>query len=171
MNDEIGPGDSYTPMPGEPPRTPLPSHGPAPGSVATAVRLMLIRAALGVVSIIVVLATKDTLKAVIRAHNHTVGAANLDGLVNTAVTVGLVIGIIFIVLYVVLALQVRQAKNWARITTWVIAGLGVLSALGSLAQPEPAISRLVALISGILDIAIIVLLAQRPSNRYFRPTR
>lgn len=74
-------------------------------------------------------------------------------------------------LYVVLALQVRQAKNWARITTWVIAGLGVLSALGSLAQPEPAISRLVALISGILDIAIIVLLAQRPSNRYFRPTR
>lgn len=167
MSDQIGPGAGYTPMPGETPPAPI-SGGPAPATVGNAVRLMMIRAALGVLGIIVVLATKSSLKKEILKHNRSADAARLDSLVNTAITVGIVVGIVFIVLYVLLALQVRNGRNWARIVTWVIAGLGVLSALSSLAQPEPALSRVVSAISAILDIAIIVLLAQRPSNQYFR---
>jgi hypothetical protein len=81
-----------------------------------------------------------------------------------------VIGIVFIVLYVLLALQVRKGRNWARIVTWVLAALGVLNALGSLAQPQPGFSRVVGLIAGLIDVAIIVFLLQRPSNEYFRRT-
>jgi hypothetical protein len=72
------------------------------------------------------------------------------------------------VLYILLALQVGKGKNWARIVTWVLASLGVLSGLAALAQPEPALSRILSIIGLLVDIAIIVLLAQRPSNEYFR---
>lgn len=167
MSDQFGTG--YTPMPGEQPQAPI-TRAPAPSTVRNTVGIMLVRAGLGVIGIIVVLATKDSLKKAILKKNPTADTARLNTLLNTAITVGVVIGIIFIVLYVLLALQVRKGKNWARIVTWVLAGLGVLSALGSLAQPEPALSRVVSLIGGLLDLVIIVLLSQRPSNQYFRRT-
>jgi len=154
-------------MSAEPPAGPV-TRGPAPASVLNAVRLMFIRAALGVVGLIVLLATKDTLKKAILKKNPTADASRLDSLLNSAIAVGIVVGIIFIVLYVLLALQVRKGKNWARIVTWVLAGLGILGALASLAQPEPALSRLVTFVGAVLDIAIIVFLAQRPSNDFFR---
>jgi len=52
----------------------------------------------------------------------------------------------------------------------VLAGLGVLSALTSLAQPEPLLTRILSLIGAVIDVAIVVLLAQRPSNAYFSKT-
>ncbi len=80
------------------------------------------------------------------------------------------VGLIFIVLYVRLALQVRKGKNWARIGKWVLAAFGVLSALGSLVQTAPVASRVLSLIAGLIDIAIIVLLAQKRSSAYFTNT-
>ncbi len=116
----------YAPMPGEPAPGPV-SAGPAPSSVVNAVRLMFVNVALGVLGLIVLFATKDTLKKDILKHHHSYSASKLDDTVNSAVAIGVVIGIIFIVLYVLLALQVGKGKNWARIVTWVLAGLGVLS--------------------------------------------
>jgi uncharacterized membrane-anchored protein len=146
------------------------ARGEAPPPVQNAVRLMFVRAALGVVGIIALLATKSALKKAILKNTPSADAAKLDSLVNTALVVGAVIGIVFIVLYVLLALQVRKGRNWARIVTWVLAALGVLNALGSLAQPQPGFSRVVGLIAGLIDVAIIVFLLQRPSNEYFRRT-
>ncbi len=166
MSDQFGAEGGYTPMPGEPARSPA-VRGPAPAPVLNAVRLMLARAALGVVSVLVVLATKDTLRAEILKRNRTADPARLDTLVNTALVVGIVFAIIFILLYVLLALQVGKGKNWARVVTWVLAGIGVLSALASLAQAAPVASRLLSLLSGALDVAVIVFLAQRDSSRYF----
>lgn len=169
MSDQFGGGTGYTPMPGEPPAAPVaPREAPAP--VTNAVRLMFVRAALGVVGLIVLLATKDALKKQILKHNRTADAAKLDSLLNTAIVVGIVIGIVFIVLYVALALQVGNGKNWARIVTWVLAGFGIVGALASLAQPAPALSRAVTLLSGVVDVAIVVFLAQRPSSEYFGRT-
>ena len=167
MSDQPGAAPGYPSMPAETPPSPV-ARGPAPSTVSSATLLMLIRAGLGVLGIIVVLATKNTLKQEIFKKNPTVDAARLDTLLNAAVVIGVVVGLVFIVLYVLLAFQVRKGKNWARIVTWVFAGLGILSALGSLAQPEPALSRAVTLLSAVLDIAIIVLLVQRTSNQYFR---
>ncbi len=170
MSDQFNAGDPYAPMAAEPPAGPA-SRGPAPPSVLNAVRLMFIRAGLGVLGLIILLATKDTLKTEILKKNETADPARLDDLLNTAITIGIVVGIIFIVLYILLALQVRKGKNWARIVTWVLAGLGVLGALGSLAQAAPALSRIVTLIAAAVDIAIIFFLAQRPSNEFFRRAR
>ena len=166
MSDPYAAG-LYNPMPGEPPRGPVVT-GPAPAPVTNAVRLMFVQAALSILGFIVLLATKDSLRTEIRKHNTGYNSAKLDDVVNAAVTIGIVIGIIFTVLYVLLALQVGKGKNWARIVTWVLAGLGVLSGLVGLAQPEPALSRVLSIIGLIIDIAIIVFLMQKPSNDYFR---
>jgi len=131
---------------------------------------MFVRAGLGLLGVLVVLATKDTLKAEILKKNPTADGARLDSLLNTSLIVGIVIGLVFIVLYVLLALQVRKGKNWARIVTWVLAGIGVLGTLAAFAQPSPVASRVLTLISGIVDVVIIVFLALGPSSQYFRDT-
>ncbi|MFN2519076.1 MAG: hypothetical protein ABR604_08560 [Jatrophihabitantaceae bacterium] len=170
MSDQHGTGSGYAPMPGEPVGGPA-SRGAAPPSVINAVRLMFVRAALGVLSLIVLLATKNTLKKEIFKKNTSYDTSKLDDALNAAITIGVVIGLIFILLYVLLALQVRKGKNWARIVTWILAALGVLSALAGLAQPQPAFSRIVGLITAVIDLAIIVFLAQRASGEYFKGRR
>lgn len=148
---------------------PAPQRGERPPSVENAVRLMFVVAALSLISTIVAFATKNQLKDRIEKANPDVSSARIDSLLNTAFTVGLLIGLVFLVLYVLLAFQVRAGKNWARIVTWIFAGLGVIGALSSLASTETPLSRVFSLISGIIDIVIIVLLAQGASNRYFKP--
>lgn len=166
MSDQFNTG-GYAPMPSEPggPATPA---GPPPPTVQNAVRLMFLRAALGVISLIVLFATKNSLKDAIRKANPGYDTSKLDTAVNAGIVVAVVIGIIFIVLYVLLALQVRKGKNWARIVTWVLAGLGVLSGLSSLAQTGTGLNKILGIIGLLIDIAIIVFLALGPSNPYFR---
>jgi hypothetical protein len=167
MSDQSGSPSGYAPMPGEPARGPV-ATGPAPSSVSNAVRLMFVNAALGLLGLIVLFATKDTLKKDILKHHRSYSPSKLDDALNGAIAIGAVIGVVFVVLYVLLALQVGKGKNWARIVTWILAGIGVLSAVASLAQPEPAASKVVGIVGGIVDLAIIIFLAQRPSNEYFR---
>jgi hypothetical protein len=143
--------------------------GPAPSSVVNAVRLMFVAAALGVVSLIVALSTKNTIRTKIADKNPDFDSHKLDTAVNVTIGTIVVFGIIFIVLFVLLALQVRKGKNWARVVTWVITGLGIISALASLGQSVSAASRVVGLVSGLLDVAIVVLLMQKPSNAFFKP--
>lgn len=52
--------------------------------------------------------------------------------------------------------------------TWILAALGVISALASLAQTQPALTKVLSIVGGLIDIAIIVLLAQKPSGEYFK---
>lgn len=169
MSDQFGGGQGYPPMPGEPPRGPM-VRPPAPPPVVNAVRLMLVQAAFSVLGFVVLIATKDALKKAIAKKNTGYDAQKLTDVVNAAVAIGIVIALIVTVLYVLLALQVRKGKNWARIVTWVLSGLGVLSGLASLAQPETALSRVLGLVGVLIDVAIIVLLAQRPSSQYFKGT-
>ncbi len=167
MSDQFSPGSDFAPM-GTAPAPISARTGVAPPPVANAVRLMFIRAALGLLGLIILLATKSALRTAILKRNPGIDSAKVDTLVNSALTVGNFVGLVFIVLYVLLALQVQKGKNWARIVTWVLAGLGVLGALASLAQPQPVLSRILSIVTGIIDAVIIVLLTRRPSNEFFR---
>jgi hypothetical protein len=145
--------------------------GPPPSSVVNATRLMFVSAALGVIGLIVLLASKSSLRDQVAKKNPSYDAHKLDTVVNAAVAIGITFGVIFIVLYVLLALQVKKGKNWARIVTWILAALGVISALSSLAQTNTGGSRAASLVGGVVDLAIIILLLQKPSNDYFRKPR
>ena len=164
-------GGGYSPMPSEPygQQPGGGTRGAVPAPVANAVRLMFARVAISVIDIVVVIATKNTLKREILDKHPEYSASKLNNAVNAGIAVGVVIGIIFIVLYTLLALQVQKGKNWARIVTWFLAGLGIIAGIGALAQTEPGVSRALALVVAVIDIAIIVLLTRPESNAFFKP--
>ena len=140
----------------------------APSTVQNAVRLMFVLAALGIVGVIIVFADKSSLRKAIEDANSSYTTSQIDDAVNTAIAVGAVIAVVLIVLYILLALQVRKGKNWARVVTWVLAGLGVLGSISNLAQPQAALTKVIAGIELVLYVVLIVLLAMKPSNGYFR---
>lgn len=162
-----GLGAYGTPMPREQAR-PVALLGPPPARVMNAVRLMFLSAAVGIAGLVALVATKSSLRSAIASENPNYDSHKLDTAVNAAVGAGVVVGVILIVFYLLLALRVRKGKNWARIVAWVMTGLLVLSALSSFAQPAAVLSRSLSLVGGALDIAIIVLLAGKDSNAYFR---
>jgi hypothetical protein len=158
---------------GELPRAPQPPElwqpvavrrAPAPPSVVTAVRLMLLRSAVGVIAVIVLFATRDELKKRILARTPHATNATVDAALIAAAA----FNVALLVFYVFLAFQVRKGANWARIVTWVIAGLGILGALISFGQPDTPLSRGLGVLVGLIDVAVVVLLATGASNRYFR---
>jgi hypothetical protein len=144
------------------------SEGPPPSSVVNAARLMYLSAILVLVTLIVTVSARTAIRKAISDANPTWDAQKLDSAVNAAIAVGAVIDIVIIGLFVLLAFKLRRGRNWARIVTWIIAGLGVVFALSSLVQPGTSGSRLLTLISGLIDVAVIVLLLQRPSSEFFR---
>ncbi|MEJ2869908.1 hypothetical protein WCD74_19220 [Actinomycetospora sp. OC33-EN08] len=72
-------------------------------------------------------------------------------------------------------LKVRAGATWARITTAILAGLGILGALGtgaaSLVSALPVaaggVGTILQVLAGLLLIGYLVFLFQRPSNEYF----
>lgn len=132
--------------------------------MVNAVRLMLLRSAIGVISVIVLFATKDDLKR--RILKDRPNASNST--VNAALGVAVGIGVVILVFYVFLAFQIRKGANWARIVTFVIAGLGILGALISFGQPDPPLSRALGIVVALIDVAVVVLLASGRSNRFFK---
>lgn len=145
--------------------------GPVPPAVRYAVILMVVNAVIGVIAAIVLFATKDTVKNQIRKDNPDWTNKRVDDAANVAVTVGSVVALVIFVLFLLLAWQVWRGKQWARIVVWVFAGLGALSALGSLAQDESGASHALGVVSGILDIATIALLIVGGRTGYFRGGR
>lgn len=136
-----------------------------PRVVVHAVRLMLLRSAVSAVAVIVEFVTWDDLRD--RYLDKQPHASNSS--VTAALTTAAVFSIALLIFYVFLALRVYRGANWARIVTWVIAGLGILGAALSLGQPDPPLSRTLGVLVGLIDIAVVLLLAAPDSNRYFRP--
>ncbi len=144
------------------------SPSAAPGTVRAAVAIMVLRAVLALLVVVILFAAKDTLRRAVLKKNPGWDPSRVDQGVNTVVGIGVFFAVVYLVLYLLLAWQVSQGKNWARIVTWVLAGLAVVSQLGSLALAAAPASRIAGLVELVLDVALIVLLATSSSNRYFR---
>jgi hypothetical protein len=142
-------------------------RGPAPSTVRQAVWLMYLRAALGALSVLLIFTQRDAIEDNIREANRDFSQDEIDTAVNVGIGVVIALGVIVLVLYLVLARKVLQGRNWARIVTWVIAGLGVVSALVNLGGDYPGLTKGLGLVGGLVDLAIIVLLLLKPSNEYF----
>lgn len=140
-----------------------------PSSVTTAVNLMFARVALWFLSTLLSFVLFDDIVG------RMPGGAAMQG---QATTIGMVFGsliaVLFMALYGLLAWQVRQGKDWARIVTWIVNGLFIAGAifglLMQLVMPglmSPLVMTLIALVTLAIDIAVVIFLALRPSNAYF----
>jgi hypothetical protein len=83
--------------------------------------------------------------------------------------VGIVVGLLSIALYGLFLWFAWGGRNWARIVLWVLAGLGIVSGVASLALggPLPFLTALAGF-QTLLLIAAVVLLALKPSNEWYR---
>lgn len=167
------PGNYPTPPPGNYPSTPWEPvpQGPPPAPVVNAVRAIFASVTLSLIGVVVTLMTQTSMRAQIVKTQPTLTPDMVNTAMTIAVVVAVVFGIVSTVLYVALALLIRAGKNWARIVAFVLFGLGAFFGLISLAQPAAAISRGLGLVSLVLDVAIIVLLAQRRATEYFTRRR
>jgi hypothetical protein len=135
-----------------------------PPTVLNATRLMFLRSAVSVIAAVVALAQWDDFKRRFLRENPHASASEA----SAQLTIATALGIVILVFYVFLAYQIRKGANWARIVTFVIAGLGILGALISLGQPDPPVSRALGIVVAVIDVAVVVLLASGPSNRFFK---
>ncbi|MGV8979302.1 MAG: hypothetical protein ACOH17_14790 [Cellulomonas sp.] len=143
-------------------------QGPPPSTVVNAFKLILVQAALAVVNIIVTLLTVDAIREQVVKASPALSPSLVDTTVSIAIASAVAFGVIGIGVWILLAFKVRAGKNWARVVTFVFAGLGLLSGLVSFAQPSSAFSHVVLLVAVAIDIALIVLLTRGPSAEYFR---
>jgi len=157
------------PQYGMPPVTPHQPAvaGPPPKQVDNAVKLMLARAALSVLSLLALFVTQDALRDQLREADPTISGSTLDTALTVALVAGAVFSLIFVTLYVLLALQVKKGKSWARIVTLVLAGLSILTGLFGLTQAAPALSRIIGIVILVVEIAIVVLLLSSQAKQYF----
>jgi len=132
---------------------------------------MFARVAIGILGAIVSFASSSSIKDAIRRSNPNLTPDQVNSAYAVGVGIAIFFGLVFAVLYILLAIQVRKGKNWARIVVWVLAGLGVLSGLLGLAAPTIGLDRLFGILQLLVDAGIIVLLALKPSNDYFRARR
>lgn len=139
----------------------------APPEVVRVVQLMFLRVALGILNTLLAFASADSIKDSIRDNDPNLSPDQVDSAFAVAVGVTVFFGLVFAVLYVLLAIQVRKGKNWARIVTWVLAGLGVLGGLLGLLGNSTGLEKGLGVIILLVDAAIIVLLAMKPANEYF----
>lgn len=165
-------GQWYGAMPPEQPAqygAPDPVDRPQP--VVVAIRLLLVVAVLGIIGAVITLSEQDKIKRLIVQNSPSLDRAEVDAAARIGVITAVVVGIGFALFYVFLAYKMHLGRNWARVTTWVFTGLGILGTLISFAQAAPAASRVLTAVGGLLDVAIVVLLMQRSSNRFFRRSK
>lgn len=154
---------------------PYGSAGPlAPVAPPPAVRrlatLMLVRAALGVLGLIVSVATIGSLRRRIEDRQTTLSASGVDRLVNGTIAASVVFGLAFAVLYVIMSRKILARRNWARIVTLILSILGVIGLLGAFVQNETALTRVLSILTGLCDLVILLLLLARPTRDFFRGT-
>jgi hypothetical protein len=178
-------------QPGGPPPygQPWPGYAPAPSAPGPAFsgprpteRPLTVRAGLGgfvgsivlsVISTVVTFLNWNTISAQLLARLKVQAGADPE-LVRAAaqagVRIGLVIALIFSAVYGLFVLFAWRGRNWARVVLWVLGGLGLVFGVIGLfgpASPVPFLTGL-SFFQLLLLLAGVVLLAQKPSNEWYR---
>lgn len=185
MSNQVYPGadDEERRMTGGPPGYPAypassagqPAEGPAPEqppSMRTAVRLMWAGAALSLVSLIVTLATLDSLRSHLRQQladsNSTLSANDLDVVYNTAVVAAVVGSLVAILLWLWMAWKNGQGRSWARIVATVLGVINLLSSAYTILSGRALeVSAILTVVNLLLAIAILVLMWNKESSAFY----
>jgi hypothetical protein len=174
-------GDAFAA--GQPP-APYPSAPPPaverPPSIRTAVRLMLLAAAISLVSMVVGAATtsKDDVAEEVRKNTPNATQGDIDAAFAFGIVFAVIFGLITVGLWLWMAWKNGQGRSWARVVATVLFGLNAFSvAIGLLiasvadsdelnVQSSP-VSTVLSVVNFLLALAILVLLWRKESSAYF----
>jgi hypothetical protein len=143
-----------------------------PSSVRTAVRLMLVGAAISALSVIITVLTlgsfKDDLADQAREADASVTQADIDTAVAVGISFVVFIGVVGVALWLWMAWKNGQGRSWARIVASVLGALNVIFTLLSFAggQTEP-VTLVLSLVNLVLAVVILVLLWRKESTAFY----
>jgi hypothetical protein len=139
-----------------------------PSSVALAVKLMWVGAAISAVGIVVAFFQRDELRDQLREADSTLTSSELDTAVSVGLTFVGIIGVISIALWIWMATTNGQGRSWARTVATVLGGLNVVfTALGFLGDQLTPLNVAFSILGIALAVTILVLLYRPESNQYF----
>lgn len=101
-----------------------------------------------------------------RPPNKRYTDQQLDSFTSNSITFSVVLGLICVLLWVWMARANRRGRSWARTISTVLAGLGVLSFVFSVASAGSIIGKVIGAIVAALGV-IAVYLLWRPDSRQF----
>lgn len=153
--------------PDDPDRRPGPPGADPPAEVVRAVQLMFARVGIGVVNATITVFSGSAIKDAMRAEDPTLPPAEVDEMYTETAAIAVFLAVVIAVLFVLLALRVRHGRSWARIVTWVVAGLGLLGGLLALFATGTDVEKAVVVVGLLVDAAIVVLLALPRANAWF----
>ena len=157
--------------PAEPQQAGPPGRAAPPREVGAAVALLAVRTGLGLAAAVVQLGNATEVRAAISAANTPLTQAEVGSVYRGIVVIGVACALAYAGSYAALAVHTRRGRNWARNTARLLAGLGVLAGLSTLANSAPLVGRPLAVAIVGVDAAILVLLTRRPAARYFAARR
>jgi hypothetical protein len=142
---------------------------PAPPSVANAVKLMYVGAAVSTVSLIISLADISGTKTAIRKARPNLTAAQVNQLNTFIISLAIVSGLIGIALWLWMARANNQGKNWARILSTVLFGLATLDLVGVVTEPKTLLGLLFPVLTWLVGLGAVWLLWRPDSSTFFKP--
>lgn len=168
---EGGNPGQYQGMQGMPSYESAPTAVPVerPASIAQAVKLMYVGAALSLLGIIVSLLEKGAIRDTVQnsSAGKTMTPDELDSAVTLAMVSGIVAGLVGVALWLWMASANGKGRKWARIVATVFFAFSVLNFLGSFLQPTPALSRILGIVMLALGAYILYLLYRPESSQYY----
>ena len=142
---------------------------PAPPSVANAVKLMYVGAAVSTVSLIISLADISGTKTAIRKARPNLTAAQVNQLNTFIISLAIVSGLIGIALWLWMSRANNQGKNWARILSTVLFGLATLDLVGVVTEPKTLLGLLFPVLTWLVGLGAVWLLWRPDSSAFFKP--
>lgn len=143
-----------------------------PASIALAVKLMLVGAALSVLSLIYSLTTISDLKDEVRdqlvKEDVNVSQSMIDAGYAVAIVFLVLFGLVGAVLWAWMAWKNGQGRSWARVVATVFAALNVLGVLftGTGAGVD-TVSLVLSLAGVVIAIVVLVLLWRKESSEFY----
>lgn len=154
--------------PNDPDRPSGPPAAVPPVEVVRAVQLMFARVGIGVVNAAITLFSGSAIRDALRAEDPALAPAEVDEKYTQIAATAVFLAAVIAVLFVLLALRVLHGRDWARIVTFVVAGLGLLGGLLGLFATGTDLEKTVIAVGLLVDAAIVVLLALPRATAWFR---
>ena len=142
---------------------------PAPSSVANAVKLMYVGAAVGTVNLIVSLADIGGLKAAIKKAKPSWTPAQVNQYDRFAISLAIVTGVVSIAVWLWMARANGQGKNWARILSTALFILATFDLIGVFNEPKTPISVVFPVLTWLVGLGAVFLLWRPESTVFFKP--
>jgi hypothetical protein len=141
---------------------------PAPPSVANAVKLMYVGAAVSTVSLIISLADISGTKTAIKKARPSLTATQVSQLNTFIISLAIVSGLIGVALWLWMARANNQGKNWARILSTVLFGLATLDLVGVFSEPKTLLGLAFPVLTWLVGLGAVFLLWRPDSTVFFK---